>query len=331
MNYIGSKYKLRDFLLQTIQGVVGEDMSNRVFCDLFAGTGQVGRHFKPLVKSVIANDLEYYSYVLNRHYIGNNAIDRANILIEKLNNVAPKVGLISRNYCKTKTCERNYFKPENGNKIDGIRSAIEKWNKAGELTKDEYFYALTLLIEGADKVANTASVYGAYLKHIKITAQKDLLIKPIDLIESKNEQQVFNKNSNELIAEIEGDILYLDPPYNHRQYGANYHMLNIIAKHKAENIRGITGLIDYNKSKYSRKNEVALAFEELIANSKFKYVFLSYNNEGLMPPKTIKNIMSKYGRYDVVKKEYSRFRADKKENRNHKANFTYEYLHILEK
>jgi len=331
MNYIGSKFRLRDFLLETIQDVVGKDLSEQVFCDLFAGTGQVGRHFKPLVKNVIANDLEYYSYVLNRHYIGNNSLNRAQELIDKLNNVAPKVGLISSNYCKTETCERNYFKPENGNKIDGMRQAIEDWNAKEDLSQDEYYYLLTLLIEGADKVANTASVYGAYLKHIKKTAQKDLLIKPIDLIYSENEQQVFNKNSNELIAEIEGDILYLDPPYNHRQYGANYHMLNIIATHKAENIRGVTGMIDYNKSAYSRKNEVAIAFDELIEKSKFKYIFLSYNNEGLMSPEVIETIMSKYGRYAVAKKEYNRFRADKKENRNHKADFTYEYLHILEK
>ncbi len=331
MNYIGSKFKLRDFLLETIQQVVGEDLSGLVFCDLFAGTGQVGRYFKPLVKRVIANDLEYYSYVLNRHYIGNNNLKRAEELIERLNKVAPKVGLISINYCKTKTCERNYFKPENGNKIDGMRQAIEDWHTQGDLTKDEYYYLLTLLIEGADKVANTASVYGAYLKHIKKTAQKDLLIRPIEVIGSLTNHQVFNKNSNELITEITGDILYLDPPYNHRQYGANYHMLNIIARQKAENIRGVTGMIDYNKSAYSRKNEVAAAFEELIAQSKFKYIFLSYNNEGLMSPEVIQSIMSKYGRYDVAKKEYNRFRADKKTNRNHKADFTYEYLHILEK
>ncbi|MBR1961687.1 MAG: DNA adenine methylase, partial [Alistipes sp.] len=46
MNYIGSKYSLLDFIDHTIKSVVGEDMSHLVFCDLFAGTGIVGRHFK---------------------------------------------------------------------------------------------------------------------------------------------------------------------------------------------------------------------------------------------------------------------------------------------
>ena len=50
-----------------------------------------------------------------------------------------------------------------------------------------------------------------------------------------------------------------------------------------------------------------------------------------MPVETIKYIMSKYGQYQVFQKEYQRFRADKKENRNHLADSTVEYLHILTK
>ena len=71
MNYIGSKHKLSSFLKKSIKETVGEDLSQLVFCDLFAGTGIVGRNFKPFVKKVIANDVEFYSYVLNRNYIGN--------------------------------------------------------------------------------------------------------------------------------------------------------------------------------------------------------------------------------------------------------------------
>ena len=70
MNYIGSKYSLLSFITNTITNVVGGDLSDKVFCDIFAGTGIVGRTFKPMVKKVISNDLEYYSYVLNRNYLG---------------------------------------------------------------------------------------------------------------------------------------------------------------------------------------------------------------------------------------------------------------------
>ena len=112
------------------------------------------------------------------------------------------------------------------------------------------------LLESADKVANTASVYGAYLKHIKKSAQKDLKIEPALFSQTKNIHKVFNRSANDLIKEIEGDILYLDPPYNTRQYGANYHLLNTIAKYDSFVPKGKTGLRNYEKSVYCMKNEV---------------------------------------------------------------------------
>ena len=72
MNYIGSKYKLLPFIKETIYEVVGKDLSTQIFCDLFAGTAVVGRAFKTEVKQIISNDIEYYSYVLNKNYIGNH-------------------------------------------------------------------------------------------------------------------------------------------------------------------------------------------------------------------------------------------------------------------
>ena len=70
MNYIGSKLSLLKFLEESINKVV--DKNCRIFCDLFAGTGTVGSYFKKRGYKIIANDIQYYSYVLNRHYIGNH-------------------------------------------------------------------------------------------------------------------------------------------------------------------------------------------------------------------------------------------------------------------
>ena len=143
--------------------------------------------------------------------------------------------------------------------------------------------------------------------------------------------QVFQKDANQLIQEIKGDILYLDPPYNARQYGANYHLLNTIAKYDTFVPKGKTGLRDYYKSDWCKKGEVLKSFEELIANAQFPYIFLSYNNEGLMGQKEVQTIMERFGKYTLKTKKYQRFKADKTENRNHKATETFEYLHILEK
>jgi len=332
VNYIGSKYKLSEFIKSTIVDVVGNDLKNMTFCDLFAGTGIVARNFKTDVKQIIANDFEFYSYTLIRNYIGNHKkLDQANKRIGILNNLKNQKGIIYKNYCYGSGSERQYFSDTNGQKIDAIRLQIEKWKQNAEINEDMYFFLLASLLESADKVANTASVYGAFLKHLKKTAKKELVLKPALFAETKNKHQVFNEDSNTLIKKIEGDILYLDPPYNARQYGANYHILNTIAEYKDFEPKGKTGLPNYKKSAYCSKASVLKTFDDLLKNAKFKYIFLSYNNEGLMSVEEIKKIMSQYGKYTLFSTDYKRFRADKEENRNHKSDKTQEYLHLLVK
>ncbi len=332
MNYIGSKNKLSSFIKDTVYSVVGADLSEMVFCDIFAGTGIVGRVFKLKAKQIISNDFEYYSYILIRNYIGNhNPIPGKDLLIKKLNNLMPVEGFIYKNYCFGGGTGRQYFSDENGKKIDAVRQQIEKWKINNTIDKDTFYFLLASLLESSDKIANTASVYGAYLKHLKKTAQKSLILEPADFEINGNEHIVYQEDSNELIKNIKGDILYLDPPYNSRQYGANYHMLNTIAKYDTFVPRGKTGLRNYKRSTYCSKGSVRESFEELIRNARFRYIFLSYNNEGLMSADIVKSVMEKYGKYDLKTTGYQRFKADTDKNRNHKADKTEEYLHILVK
>ncbi|CAN5857042.1 DNA adenine methylase [soil metagenome] len=330
MNYIGSKFKLSKFIKSEIEKIVG-DMKDKVFCDLFAGTGAIARNFKTESKKIIANDIEYYSYVLNQNYIGNHEEIEWRELIDELNNLEGIEGFIYEHYCLGGKYQRQYFSDENGRKIDAVRQKIKKWKKTKKINLNQYFFLLTSLLENADAVANTASVYGAYLKHLKKSAQKNLILKPALFDLNEAEHKVYNQDANSLIKEIEGDVLYLDPPYNARQYGANYHLLNTIARYDDFVPNGKTGLRNYERSKYCQKNEVANVFENLIRNAKFKFVFLSYNNEGLMSDIEVRKILQKYGEYNLETIKYQRFKADKTENRNHKASETVESLHILTK
>lgn len=306
MNYIGSKHKLIPFLCDTIKSVAGERLDDKVFCDIFAGTGIVGRHFKTSVKKVISNDLEYYSYILNRNYIGNHLpIDNLSTYIDQLNQVELlESGFIYNNYCLGGGGGRQYFSDYNGRKIDTIRTEIERWYHSGYIGEDIYFFLLCSLLESADKLANTASVYGAFLKRLKKTATNDLILKSALFDINTNSHEVYNRDANSLIKHIEGDILYLDPPYNARQYGANYHLLNTIAEYKEFQPKGKTGLREYSKSRYCTKKSVYQDFEELIERANFKYLFLSYNNEGLMSTDDIRGIMERFGHYDLVQREY---------------------------
>ncbi|MFT7071307.1 DNA adenine methylase [Patiriisocius sp. Uisw_017] len=331
MNYIGSKNKLSSFIFDTVTGVTGGDISKKIFCDLFAGTSIIGQTFKPHVQQVISNDVEFYSYVLNRNYIGNNTALDAEGYLNTLNNLAPIKGFIFQNYAEGGSAGRNYFTAQNAQKIDAARQQIETWKTSAALTDDLYYLLVASLLESADRVANTASVYGAYLKQIKASAAKEIKITAANFIETKTSHHVFQQDSNLLISKIEGDILYMDPPYNARQYGANYHLLNTIAKYDTFAPKGKTGLREYYKSDYCKRGEVLKSFTEVIEKAQFKYIFLSYNNEGLMSQNNVKEVMERFGKYDVATTKYQRFKADKTQNRNHKADSTIEYLHILEK
>lgn len=352
MNYIGSKLSLLEFLEKSIEVVVDEN--SRVFCDLFAGTGTVGTHFKRKGYKVIANDIQYYSFVLNKQYIANHKplkferlfkripelenieiAKRKDLVCDHLSNLEGVKGFIYKNYClggtKNQAFERQYFSDENGMKCDAIRIEIEKWKEEEEITDNEYYFLLATLLETIDKKANTASVYGAFLKKMKKTAQTPLVLKPAELIMNDQEHEVYNDDINKVIGEVEGDILYLDPPYNQRQYATNYHLLETIAKYDNPKIYGKTGLREYGeqKSLYCSRNQVKKAFADLISSARQRYIFLSYNNEGLMTLDDIKEIMSSRGKYGYFTQEYSRFKADKDENREFSSNKTVEYLHYV--
>lgn len=331
MNYIGSKLSLIEFLQNTIYNVTGYKKGDEyIFADLFAGTGIVGAKFKANGCNVISNDIQHYSYILNKHYIENNSpIDTS--LLSYLNSLSGIDGFVYNNYCWGSGSERNYFTDYNGRKCDAIRQELEKLLSSEKITYSQYFYFLASLINSIDKYANTASVYGAFLKHIKKSAAKEFILELLPIIDGGKKGKVYNADINELIHNISGDVLYLDPPYNERQYCANYHVLETISRYDNPNIQGKTGLRDYKtqKSAFCSKRTVEQVFDNLISSANFKYVFLSYNNEGLMSLDTIEKIMSRYGEYKLFTTDYKRFRADKEENRNHKADSTVEYLHCL--
>ncbi|MFA6376277.1 MAG: DNA adenine methylase [Candidatus Paceibacterota bacterium] len=352
MNYIGSKLSLLGFLEASINKVV--DKNCRVFCDLFAGTGVVGSHFKKIGYKIIANDIQYYSYVLNRHYVGNHKElsfsgvaceivglenekieNRKKIVCDYLNSIKREKGFIYKNYCfggtKNKKESRQYFSDGNGMKCDAIRAKIENWKNEKSISDDEYYFLLASLVESIDKCANTASVYGAFLKQLKKSAANTFIFKPAELIINDQNHEVYNEDINQLMETIQGDILYLDPPYNQRQYATNYHILETVAKYDSPKIYGKTGLRNYEsqKSCYCSRPNVKNAFKDLILKAKVRYIFLSYNNEGLMSAADIREVMSLRGKYGYFTKQYNRFKADKSKNRDYKTDKTTEYLHYV--
>ena len=342
MNYIGSKYSLLPFLEGVFRQI--SDGTEEVFCDLFAGTGIVGRHFKTLGLRVIANDIQYYSYVLNKAYLEiDQTPDFAAIrsalttelkesesgpledFFQYLNRLPGKKGFISSNYGPAGN--RYYFTEENAEKADALRLLIEEWKGGKLVTEPEYFYLITSLIEAMDRVANTASVYGAYLKKFKKSASLPMRLRPLQLVNQVEGCRVYNVDAGYLINTIDCDVLYLDPPYNHREYGANYHVLETIAKYDSPQLTGTTGMRDYDRSDFCKVKKAAKAFENIIRAANTRHILVSYNDEGILPFEELQRLLALRGEPVIFRTEYNRFKADN--GRLYKRDRTVEYVHYV--
>lgn len=343
MRYIGNKTNL----LNNIDQVIKEncDGEEKIFCDLFSGTSSVARYFKNRYK-IISNDLLYFSYVLQKATIENNNIPEfkklknklktENILdyleMSKINSKENNKKFIYKNYSPNENCERMYLTSQNAQRIDYIRNTIEKW-KVEELIDDsEYFYLLASLIEGVPFISNITGTYGAYLKDWDKRALKGFEMIRLNVVNNFQKNECYREDSNELIKKIRGDILYIDPPYNSRQYLPNYHLLETIAKYDEPKINGKTGIRDYNeeKSNYCIKSKVFNELDELISNAKFKHIIMSYNQEGILKEEEIEKILKKYGdenTYKLYKIPYKKYQNKlTKQLEEH-----YEYIFYIKK
>lgn len=332
MNYIGSKRSLLDFLLDSIGRFTGYgDKGGYSFADLFAGTGVVGAAFRQNGCIVASCDIQYYSYVLNRHRIESDGKVPARA-VEYLSSLPEEEGFIYKNYCPGSGSGRNYFTDSNGRKCDTVRLGIERLYRSGQIGEDAYFTLLASLIDSIDRYANTASVYGAFLKHTKKSARREFKLNILPPVHGPR-GKVYNEDISRVIKKVSGDVLYLDPPYNDRQYAANYHLLETVAKYDNPAIHGKTGIRDYRgqKSLFCSKKTVAGALEEVIKNADFRFIFLSYNDEGLLSPRQTEEIMSGYGKYTRFERQYKRFVADREDSRRILGETTVEYLHCIEK
>ena len=339
MRYIGSKLRLTNFIESSIKKYCGEDLSDKVFCDIFAGTGAVGRTFSPMVKKVIANDLEKYSYIANyvqlkgyNHEVWEKFFDGIKYA-QQHDDISPIID-INRNiieaYTEGGSKNRLFFSKENGEKIQFTRNRLSLLAK--DFNFNDYFAILYTIMEGADKVANTMSTYGMFASKLKANTLKPVEFKEPKIAENAgSHNEVYIADANELIKEIKGDILYLDPPYNQRRYSSYYFPLNAIAENMAPDTDTKSGVKndECNKSDYNSKKDVARALEDLIKNADFEWIFLSYNNEGLLSFDEIKSIFEKYGNYWVESTDYQRYKADN--SRKQAADSVIEYIHVLHK
>lgn len=312
MRFIGCK----TLLLDNIKAVIDEKAPDaKSFCDVFSGTSTVARYFKQWYE-VYSNDILYFSYVLQRGTVECDAVPTFSLLKEKkkmgdpidyfnglsvedMQTLAQEKRFFQNTYAPTGG--RMYMNDDNALRIDYARNQVEDWKNEGLLSEDEYFYLVACIVEGIPFVSNISGTYGAFHKEWERRSFKAYEVYKLPVITNGKKNKCFNMNGADMLKQVTGDILYIDPPYNSRQYLQNYHVLETAAKYDYPEVRGVTAQRPYenNKSDFCLKTRVADAFDELIKNAQFKHIILSYSTDGLMTPKEIEGVMKKYGKPDT--------------------------------
>jgi len=314
--YIGSKTDLLEFIAGVVESRAPEARSA---ADLFCGSGVVAYHFASRGFQVTAVDNLYHNYLAARCFIGGQPGEvpwpEVAQRIAFLDRLPPEEGYCCREY------GGRYFTLENAGRIDAIRDQVARWQEAGEISEQVMAILVTSLIYAADKVANTCGQYDAYLKHlgkepyslegvhqVDANVYKRLTLGLPQVVETGLNRVVCG-DANQLAASLECDLVYLDPPYNTRQYVDNYHVLENIARWEKPPLTGKTRKFrrEHLKSPYSRRRTAAAALGELIRQVRCRHILLSYNNEGIIPDEAILQLLSERGEVEVFTQPYAIF------------------------
>lgn len=316
--YLGNKYRLLPF----IAGVVEEECENvNTVADIFAGTGAVASLFTD--KKIITNDIMYSNYICHLAWFGSEEYSEEKIIdqiMEYNHMTVEQDNYMSDNFADT------YFSLEDCRKIGYIRQDIENKFKEHKLNTRERALLITSLLYAMDKIANTCGHYDAYRQGVEFEKHLELSVPKPDT--GLNENNVcYNMDTNELVSGIEADLVYIDPPYNSRQYCDAYHLLENVARWDKPEVFGVAKKMDRTslKSDYCTQKATA-AFEKLIEDIHAKYVILSYNNmaekgndrsNAKISDDDIMRILKKKGTVKVFAEDYKAFstgKSDIKEN-----------------
>jgi adenine-specific DNA-methyltransferase len=353
VRYIGNKTRLRGFIRRVLRR---RGISAGRAVDPFCGTASVARALKRWGFSVVAADLMHYAYVFGRAYvetaarpalrqgisINGTTARTLTSLARELNGLAPLEGFIHQHFTPEGSAGaehgRMYFTPENAGRIDAIRTWLEDARQNDLVGDDAFYLLLAALVEAADRVANTTGVYAAFVKSWQSNARRPLELRVENVIRG-NSCHAFQRDAAELVAEQDPfQLLYLDPPYNSRQYPGYYHIPELIATGWFAHtpvLRGKTGLLpdQHQRSVWCSVKRAEAALEELLAVARCRHVVMSYNTEGIIPEVAIERLLKEYGvrsTYQRYRRAYRRYRSDADSKvRNYKSDEVSEILYCV--
>ena len=316
--YLGCKSRLITFIHKIVEENCPDITS---VADIFAGTGVVADSFADTHK-VIVNDILESNLCAYHTFFSDEPYDAAKVeaLIASYNEAAPlEDNYYSLNFADT------YLSAANMRKVGYIRRDIDARFASGGLTYREKCALITSLLYAIDRIANTVGHYDAYRRGGDLTAELILATPEVKTRGFRNE--IYKEDANVLAESLDADLVYIDPPYNSRQYSDAYHFLENVALGTEPPVTGVARKMDRSalKSHYCTARAES-AFEDLINKLKTRYILVSYNNTGhktdsrsnaRVSDEAILRILGRKGEVRVFETDFTAFSAGKSKIDDH--------------
>lgn len=252
--YLGNKTKLLDFIEQTVLehlqmvGITGRPAS---VVDIFSGTGSVAARFNGPDTRVLANDLLPSNQICLNAWLGGaevreNRVKEAAIILvahtafadgaaetethalsveQKHAELVASLVALAEDDSLAQAYGNKYFSATTVRALSAWRQRLPHVVQAFKLNQREHDVLLAGILYTADRHAQTFGHFEAYQKKPTGGRALSFLLPSVPTALNNTGNVILGHDATTLASFLACDVLYLDPPYNSRQYGAAYHVL----------------------------------------------------------------------------------------------------------
>jgi adenine-specific DNA-methyltransferase len=320
--YIGNKTRLTTELVSEVRKNL---RSGGTVADIMCGTASVSESLRTSGYTVIASDIMTFAvhHARVRLLLSEPPPFRSigatyGAVHRELGGLDPIEGYFFREFSPegiplNGSAPRKYFSAENAGKIDAINAAIREWHDRGQLSEIEHSLLRHDLILAANRVANIAGTYGHFRSEWSESALLPLRLQPADITWGyPTDHRVLQGPAEKLAKSISADLCYIDPPYMKRQYAANYHIIETLARGDEPESVGVSGLRPWRDqySDFCSKVRIRDSFRAIFRAMDCPAFLISYSEDGLLSEGSLLELFGEFGEVSLRKIPFPRFRSN---------------------